>query len=97
MLTDPKLPGHVKNIPRLGQEATSLIAGGTDTSAMTLRCILFHLLDNPNKLELVKQEIWSVWPDVSTAPPRLSQLEALPYLVSHQEYLNPISIVPDPR
>ena len=57
----------------------SVVAGGTETTAHTMRVITYHLCQNPDMLQKLRAELKRV--DLSSKNARkLSQLEQLPYL-----------------
>lgn len=60
-------------------EAVLLVGAGQETVRATLTLITFWLLKNPDKMERVRNEILTIWPDL-TERPSLPQLEKLPYL-----------------
>lgn len=77
--SNPNLPDADKTDERLLDEARVILGGGTDTSALTLAAITYHLLANPPILKKLRAELLEAIPDVENMPP-LAQLEALPYL-----------------
>ena len=80
-LADPTLPLEERTLARLEDEGFVVLAAGTETTAYSLSVTLFHLLDNPDILSELYDEVKTVMPEPSTRPP-LSVLENLPLLVS---------------
>ena len=80
-LIDSDIPPQEKTINRLNQEGFALILAGGDTSSQTLAYISFHLLDNPEILKQLKQELCVAIPDPDF-PLKWQELEQLPFLVS---------------
>lgn len=80
-LADPELPAEERTLARLEDEGFVVLAAGTETTAYSLSVTLFHLLNNPNILSKVYDEVKTVMPTPSTYPP-LPVLENLPLLVS---------------
>lgn len=70
------LPPTELSLPRLTDEALTIIGAGTVTTAHTLTTITFHLLSRPEKLERLRSELAAIWNE----PPTWTQLEHLPYL-----------------
>lgn len=72
-----------KKVPDPGslyEEAQALMFGGADTVGNTLMLGAFHLLQNPDKTEKLKEELRTAWPDLHGREPKLRELEGLPYL-----------------
>ncbi|KAL8909677.1 MAG: hypothetical protein Q9171_004948 [Xanthocarpia ochracea] len=64
---------------KIAREGMSLLIAGTETTAVTLSLITYHLLVNPDKLARLRQELEQAVPDTNFLPP-ISRLEAVPYL-----------------
>jgi hypothetical protein len=64
----------------LYEEAQALMFGGVDTTGNTLMLGTFHLLESPDLVARMKDELREAWP-VLDKPPRLEHLEKLPFLV----------------
>jgi cytochrome P450 len=64
----------------LYDEAQALLFGGTDTVANALMIGTFHILDNPDTLRKLKEELLVAWPEIGQIP-KYEELEKLPYLV----------------
>ncbi len=80
---DSKLPPHEKTVDRLADDAQMLVMAGTLTTASTLELITFWLLNQPETLRKLKEELCTVMPsvdDVGKVP--LATLEGLPYLTA---------------
>lgn len=58
------------------------MGAGSDTVANTLAMTTFHLLDNPDKLAKLVEELERAMPDPEK-PARLTVVEKLPYLVGN--------------
>lgn len=80
-LLNSDLPPKEKSLDRVTQEAQVIIGAGSDTVANALTVTTFHILNNPEVLVKLKQELETAMPDRS-APTKLSIVERLPYLVS---------------
>ena len=81
ILSSKELPVHEKTLDRLYDEAVALSGAGETTAQGILTIAMFHLLQQPETWKLLKDEIFTVFPDI-TKPPSLAQLEALPLLTS---------------
>jgi cytochrome P450 len=79
-LLDSDLPEHERTALRIWREAMSVIGAGSETSANTLATIHFHLLDNPDTLVQLQEELREGLPDKEEVT--LGVVEKLPYLVS---------------
>lgn len=84
-LANPTLPPEERTLARLEDEGFVVLAAGTETTAYALSVTLFHLLDNPDILSKLYDEVKIVMPDPSICPP-LSVLENLPLIVSAPLY-----------
>lgn len=67
----------------LYDEARALVFGGTDTIANALMIGIFNMLEQPELVERLRQELLEVWPVPENAPPKFEELEKLPFLVSN--------------
>jgi cytochrome P450 len=63
----------------LYEEAQALLFAGSDTVGATLMVGTFHLLREPAVLARLRDELLAAWPALDE-PPKLAQLEQLPYL-----------------
>jgi len=68
-------------LERLADEGNILIGAGSETTALILAVLSFHLVSNPDVLAKLRKELETVMPDPNT-PITWQQLEQLPYLVS---------------
>ena len=73
------LPPSEKSLPRLVQEAQSLVGAGTLTSTHMLSITTYHILANPPILSRLTTELAEAIPDAAT-PCSWQNLERLPYL-----------------
>ncbi|PGH03342.1 hypothetical protein AJ80_08702 [Polytolypa hystricis UAMH7299] len=64
----------------LYHEAMSLIFAGVDTTSNSLMLAIFNLVDRPDYVKRLQEELWTAWPDLSSPPPKLEVLEKLPFL-----------------
>lgn len=79
-IRDSGLPAPEKGVQRLTDEGVILLAGGAETTAQTLAVLTFHLLDNPDILRRLKDELTQAMPDANVPLP-WHKLEQLPFLV----------------
>jgi cytochrome P450 len=70
------LAPHEKTPDRLWQEGQTFVAAGTETTAWALTVITFYLLQSPEKLQRLRDELKEANATSST------QLEKLPYLTA---------------
>ncbi|KAJ9492516.1 hypothetical protein VN97_g701 [Penicillium thymicola] len=76
-LLDSKLPPKEKAPDRLSQEVFTVISAGGETTAKNLTTITFHLLNNPDKLQRLQDELNRLDPDGAAT---LVEYETMPYL-----------------
>ena len=76
---DSSLPPEERNVQRLIDEASSLIAAGTLTTSHTLSITIFHVLNNPDILKRLMDELNAHIPNPESSL-SLQLLESLPYL-----------------
>lgn len=81
IMSDPDVPLIEKSQSRLEDDAIFLMFAGTDAPSQTSAITLFHLINNPEKYQKLKDELLAAIPDVK-AVPSLYQLEQISYLVS---------------
>lgn len=74
------LPPHEKSAIRLQQEGTTMLFAGSETTARLLAHTIFHLLDNPNIVQRIKDELLEAMGDDEQIPD-LKVLEKLRWLV----------------
>ena len=79
MLGSKVLPPEEKTVGRLAQEGQILVQGGTLTTSWTLAVATFHLLDKPDTLKRLRDELAAAMPDPNGVVP-LAELEGIPYL-----------------
>lgn len=83
VLDSPKLPPEERSVERVAQDAQMLLMAGTLTMASTLEHSIYWMLENPDVLRKLKEELHGVMPstdDVGRVP--LTTLESLPYLTA---------------
>lgn len=80
MLANDKLPASEKETKRLQDEATFFMLAASDAPSQALAITTFHILDNPEVLGKLRDELFSAFP-VFTGILSLDELEPLPYLV----------------
>ncbi|KAJ5671881.1 cytochrome P450 [Penicillium longicatenatum] len=81
MLANDKVPPSEKKAKRLQEDATFFMLAASDAPSEALVITSFHILDNPEVLRRLKDELFSAFPDV-TSIPSLDELERLPYLTA---------------
>ena len=75
------LPPEELAATRLRDEAVGLVGAAIETTKSTLATASFHILDNPDVLRRLREELILAMPDIK-APPPLTELERLPYLTA---------------
>lgn len=83
VLNSSKLPPDERSVDRVAQDAQMLLMAGTLTMASTLEHLIYWMVDNPDVLRKLKEELRSAMPsvdDVGKVP--LTTLESLPYLTA---------------
>ncbi|EGE00701.1 hypothetical protein TESG_07995 [Trichophyton tonsurans CBS 112818] len=78
LLTGP-LPEEEKRLNRIWQEGQLVVGAGTETTAWALTATLFYILDNPEILSRLRQELSVAIPDPNQ-PVSWTDLENIPYL-----------------
>jgi cytochrome P450 len=78
-LLDSNLPPEELTVPRLADEAQTVVAAGQVTTTHFLKLTSFYVLANPEILRRLKEELKSAMPSDGGLPP-ISKLEQLPYL-----------------
>lgn len=73
------LPAEEKSAERLAQEIQVVIGAGGETVAKALSWITYYLLENPQTLKKLKEELQEMDPNQDAS---LGALEGMPYLVS---------------
>ncbi|KAI6839259.1 hypothetical protein KC332_g5829 [Hortaea werneckii] len=82
-LQDPEMNKTAGGLPSpesLYEEAQALLFGGADSAGNTTMIGLYYVLSNTAIKDRLKAEIRSIWPEMRASPPRLEELEKLPYL-----------------
>jgi cytochrome P450 len=74
-----ELPAEEKSFGRLWQEGAALLGAGVETTSNTLNVAIYHLLQHPTKLSLLKAELEQCMP-ISQELALWLELEKLPYL-----------------
>lgn len=83
VLDSSKLPPVERSVDRVAQDAQMLLMAGTLTMASTMEHLIYWMLDNPDVLRKLKEELRGVMPsidDVGNVP--ITTLESLPYLTA---------------
>ncbi|KAL1845514.1 hypothetical protein Plec18167_008569 [Paecilomyces lecythidis] len=86
VLVNESLPPQERTLTRLEQEGALLALAGTESPALSLSIIFYHLLANPSILNRLRAELETVPIDASWP-----QLEKLPYLMAVIEEGNRLS------
>jgi cytochrome P450 len=79
-LLNSDLPPEERTPFRLWSEGQSIVGAGSETTANTLACIHFYLLNDTDVLAKLQAELRDALPD-KNAPVTLNVVEKLPYLV----------------
>ena len=75
------LPSEELSVTRLQDEAIGIIGAAIGTPKSTLSLASFYILDSPDILHRLREELIHAIPDPKI-PPTLPQLERLPYLTA---------------
>ncbi|KAF2139285.1 uncharacterized protein K452DRAFT_328197 [Aplosporella prunicola CBS 121167] len=78
-LLDSDLPASEKTVPRLIDEALTIVAAGSNTTAQFLKTTSFHVLANPPILTKLRAELQGIASNPAELP-SLRDLEHMPYL-----------------
>ncbi|KAK1856543.1 cytochrome p450 [Colletotrichum chrysophilum] len=78
-IMESDIPESEKSTPRLVDEAMVLAIAGSDTTAMTLSALVFHILSDESMFLRIRKELESVMPDAHQ-PPDPVKLDSLSYL-----------------
>ncbi|KAJ5692351.1 cytochrome P450 [Penicillium macrosclerotiorum] len=78
-LIDSNLPAEEKGADRLSQEVFTVMAAGGETTAKNLSFLTFYLLNNPSKLQKLRDELNELDPNRTAT---IVELESMPYLTS---------------
>jgi cytochrome P450 len=82
-LLDPEANkgGSVPDAQSLYEEAQALLFGGADSVGNTVSIGTYHILQKPEMVTRLKEEMRNVWPDLQKQP-KLEELEKLPFLTA---------------
>jgi cytochrome P450 len=80
-LLNSSLSPEEKTIERMWHDGQVFNIAGTETTSWALANCTFYLLDNPEILQRMQDEIKTVMPDGTIDNVSVSELETLPYLV----------------
>ncbi|PYH45739.1 cytochrome P450 [Aspergillus saccharolyticus JOP 1030-1] len=87
-IAEPKMPEHLRTPERLMNEGFALTIGGTQTTAQSLAVALYHLIDRPETMKGLREELKQsgvvnetlrLSTGVATFSPRIAPTEALQY------------------
>lgn len=76
---DSSMPEEEKSVERLFNESQIVVAAGTDTTAIALTNLVYHLLSNQGSLQRLKIELEAAVPD-KNAFATSAQVGSLPFL-----------------
>ncbi|KAL8727820.1 MAG: hypothetical protein Q9166_005812 [cf. Caloplaca sp. 2 TL-2023] len=83
LLDSSKLPPEERSVERLSQDAQMLLMAGTLTMASTLEHLIYWMVDNPDVLRKLKEELRSAMPSLDdVGKVTIASLESLPYLTA---------------
>jgi Cytochrome P450 len=78
---DSNLPPKEKTVDRMRHEGVMLVSAAIHTTKWVLSIAMVHVLQSPNILQMLKNELFEAWPNVDD-PPTFQQLEQMPYLTA---------------
>lgn len=81
-LLQSDLPPNEKTATRLSREGIVVVGAGSETAGIAMSVSTFHLLDNPDKLSKLRDELVKALPDPNVIP-EWKEVEKLPYLVRY--------------
>ena len=81
-LLQSDLPPIEKTATRLSREGIVVVGAGSETAGIAMSVSTFHLLDNPDKLSKLRDELVKALPDPNVIP-EWKEVEKLPYLVRY--------------
>lgn len=81
-LLNSDLPAEEKSIARLTDEGIGLLGAGTATTSHIMSATVYHILANPDALQIIQKELQEIIPDELSPPALLSRLEQLPYFTA---------------
>jgi cytochrome P450 len=73
------LPKELKTPDRLAREVQAVIGAGSETTGKMLTWTMYYLLENPDKMNALKEELSRLDPDQTAT---LMDFEKMPYLTS---------------
>ncbi|KIN07937.1 hypothetical protein OIDMADRAFT_99899 [Oidiodendron maius Zn] len=73
--------GKALNERRMLHEAQSLLFGASDTVSNQMMLGVWHLLENPDYVRKLKEELYAAWPVLEDSP-SFEELEKLPFLTA---------------
>lgn len=74
------LPAHEKTFPRLFSETRSVIMAGTETTGSLLVAITAYMLNHPDKMEKLREELGQAELAKGGAALQYSDIRELPYI-----------------
>ena len=79
------LPSEEKTVDRLWHDAQTFNIAGSETTGWALGIITFHVLENPDILLRLKEELRTVVEDGDVKNTSTTELEKLPFLASSSQ------------
>jgi cytochrome P450 len=79
------LPPEEKSVDRLWHDAQIFNLAGSETTGWALSVITFYVLENPDILHRLKEELRAIVEDGDVENTSTTELEKLPFLVSSGE------------
>ena len=92
LATEANTREKVLDEKKMLHEAQSLLFGGSDTVSNQMMLGVWHLLENPDNIQRLKEELYAAWP-VLEKTPSLEELEKLPFLVISRSQLLDIFLI----
>ncbi|KAL8821025.1 MAG: hypothetical protein Q9223_000864 [Gallowayella weberi] len=81
-LLDSDLPPFDKSVPRLVEDAQTMVGAGSITTSFALALGTYYIVSDPDVLEKLMAELQSVLLSPGETSPSLGELEKLPYLTA---------------
>ena len=75
------LPPQQFTLDRLMDEASGVVGAGIETTKWAFVVTCFHIINNPSVLQRLREELLKAIPDPA-APPSVTELERMPYLMA---------------
>lgn len=85
LMHNEKHPAAERTFNRLKDDALFLMVAGTDAPSQALAIMLYHILNNREVHEKLREELVYALPD-ARSDPSLAVLENIPYLVSQSRF-----------